>query len=336
MSAVTSAPGVCLRNGVYNFPLVTNTGLSSAYVRFRIAGARKTPENAIKACTSSYYGFSLYYQKAKFYLRKYNGSSTPYETKELSVDPHLFNTYGFICDGQTMKLYVNGQYFDSTAVNGMYSNLTFTADVYSTIGSSVEVIAMYNTLHNDAQAVSATNPINSRYTAIIPDFSDRLMLYDHGNLCEKNSGGWLTNPYSSYPNTICEFAKDCIKINGVNASTSYFVAVQTKNHFDFSKYNRIYYLVSPSVHPADVTYNSDCMGTRCGYTTTTSPTINANRTLSLFPVGGLSGKDSGLEEDAFLLFLDISNLTNSQAILIADGSGLTNGKSAKIYAVWLQ
>ena len=327
--------GVRFESGTYTIPLKTDTGLSSAYIRFRIASATNNPATFLKTYTSSYYGFSFYYEKGKIYLCKHSGSSTPYERIPLSVDSHFYNTYGFICDGNVLKLYVNGNYVDETAINGLYSGFVFITNADSNVTTGTEIIAMYNTLHNASEVPLATKPISLRYPMVVIDPSQGLMLYDHGNTCDENTGGWLTNPYSQYPNTICEFAEDCIKLNGVNGTTNYIVAVQTKNHFDFSKYSYIYFLVSPSVHPGNVTYQQQYMGTRCGYTSSSSPTITSGRVSTSYNIGGLCGKDSGEEKDAFLVFLNISKVTSSNAVFVGDASGLTNGKSAKIYSIWL-
>lgn len=330
----TLSPGVRLASGTYTFPL-PYSATGSSYVRFRVCTSNKESAVFFRHISTSSYGFAVGYSNGLLNLNVYTGSSSDYETIELNINAHQYHTFGFTLGGGILKAYVDGEYVTEISTSATPSGLNFVSNA-TNVTSMVETLAFYTNTHSESEAKAVCDGLKSKYTTDIIPSEKGLLLYDHGNLCEEITGGWASNPYSNYANTICEFAEDCMKINGYNSSSyKRFVSVQTANLIDFTPYTKLYFLVSTSVFPWNVKYSCDVMGAKCGYTTNTAPTTLSGRTYCIDEVALIGGKVGQTEDDAVLVCMDISAITDSLSVIIVDGAGTTDGTCSKVYKVWL-
>ena len=327
-------PGVMLAQGGYTINMPT-AGFGAVYLRLRIASSQEYTSTFLKFLHSNY-GLSLYYNKAVVYARKHSGSSTPYEEIPLSIDAHQYHTYAFINRGETLALYIDGEFICETAVSTAPTYMYFNCNFADYVSLMFETIAIYKNAHSAEEIADISAGISSKYTYAIIPAEQGVVLYDHGNLCGAVTGGWAIKTLTSWNYMFCELAQDCMKMNGFNNRDYIQVSrVQTQNLIDFTPYKYLYFLVSASALVSELSYHTTSAGTYCGYCDTNDVTAIYGRTKTLERVSCLGGKRGQTEDDAVLICMDISGVTGSYSPYVEDTTGVTDGGCAKVYKVWL-
>lgn len=328
-----SSPGVRIIKSNISQALTTNT--NSIYLRYRVSYAGRGTTTAIKFVSSDYYGYDFFYEKGKFTLNKYAGNSIASESILLDINPHNYHTYAFVFEDR-LNLYIDGQLVSFLETNKKPSYIQINANTTNNISSTIETLAIYSNSHSPEVAKAVSDGITNKYRYQIIPPEKGLLLYDHGNQYEETTGGWALNSYDTWAGTICAHTDNAICLNGYN-SLSYkrFCSTQPYNLFDFTPYTRLYFLVSSTVFPVDVTYTSTIEGAKCGYTSNTDHTAESGRVYTSATIAGITGLAGDTEEYAGLVCMDISGVNGMYTPFIADGAGVGDGRCTKVYKVWL-
>lgn len=329
------AKGIRMCTGTVYFPILCSNNTGSFYIRARLCSAYRSAVIFLRLQTTSFYGMTLYYEKGTLTIYKHAGhNNNPVETVATDINPHEYHTYSFVCEGSSMKFYIDGEYYTETEID-IFPKYFCVANAFNThVTTASEIVAVYDGAHSDEEVYEISEKLNSKYPYEIIPAEKGVVLYDHGDLCEEVTGGWSLHTLSDWNGTICSLNDDHILINGTNASVSRIPCAQTTNKIDFTPYTKLYFLVSSPVHIGELSYVNSVMGTKCGYSSGEVTDANS-RTYTDQTVSSIGGKIGTTEDDAVLVCMDISNVSGSYSPLMADGSGRSDGTGGKLYKVWI-
>lgn len=339
-SHVTSAdsathPGVRFTKSNFSCPIAS--GNYGIYFRYRASQTGRGTTSPLKSFSNNYYGFEFYYENATISVKRFAGSSTCADTTLLSINPHDYHTYAIILNQSSeLCLYVDGELTLKTENAEMPSNFVLYANISYNIASTIETLAVYNNYHTPEDVKAISDGISNKYSYEIIPAEKGLLLYDHGNQCDAVTNGWALNAYDTWAGTICVHGEEAIHLNGYNAlSIKRYCSTQPYNLIDFTPYKKLYFLLSTSAFPSEVTYSCAVEGTKCGYTPTADHTSATGRVYTESPVSGIIGKIGQTEDCAGLVCMDISSVTGMYTPFIADGAGVGDGRCTRVYKVWL-
>lgn len=330
------SPGI--KNTLYSTSMTMGAIQSGTqHIKLRVCTFQHTPYVIMSYLSSSNYGFELFYNNGRIVVRKYFGSKSRYAEYPLNVNANEYHVYSFTTTNTRLEFYCDGEFITSCLTNEAIQRLYIYGDFNSNATPSYQYWVVYKVLQDSDTIKKVAYWLKKRDLYEAVPIENGLALYNRGDLCEENSGGWTLIPKSHLNGTVCRFSQKSIDLNGYNAySGSNLVWAHTSRLVNFTNYTKLYFLVSSSLFRNEIPYSTGVYGTKCGYADTTNVTSSsAYIVYTVDTVAGIGGKTGQTIDDAVLICMDISNVSGNYCPFIVDGCGAENGLSSKVYKVWL-
>lgn len=305
---------------------------------FRVATNKLAQGTIMKFYKNENEGFHLYYTNGKISCRYCCNSASTYHETFIDVDPHEYHVYAFACDKNLVKIYADGVFVAMYKVKVPPCSVRFYSDYSNGVTTCFNIYFALSKCLSRQNVKKASYWVKSRIKPqeFVP-FEKGFALYDRGNLCKENSGGWTLFPDETHQNTVCRFGENAIELNGYNeADGTSTVGVATSDLIDFTPYTKLYFLVSSSLYQNAITFDTSYRGVVCGYSTKTDrKDSEAVNVYSFDTASSITGKVGQTIDDAGIVCIDISNANGLFSPFIIDGSGSLTEDVSKVYKVWL-
>ena len=315
--------GVAIYGGGFSQTFDSSLTSMTFYYRTKCYPYNSAPNSRLKMHSTDGRGFSIAYQNNRL-TYFHNTTATTSKTAVLSTDAQSYHTIAISVLSPYAYVYCDGTLVGSFAYRDFGRNFTITgSDTDAPI--VLQAVAVYSGSHDADTVQAVTSYFNNRFTYATKSESERIMLYNAGDMCSSLTGGWEGwNPATSHGTAT--FADSYISLVRSENENALAGGCITSSAMNLSGCKKIFFKASIPCKPnLDETFVGD--GLYCSWLTAAGDLFSSDfSTYQLTSVYGTT------EEAATTFAYDLPS--DKSAVRV----GLFNSSqtAAKIYAIWAE